>query len=191
VHPAGERRIPVGVSSDQLLTKSAFPPGTPIVTAIDIPDLPAPPALLPMTTLRIAVAPLVSLGAAPCGERRFVPLGSGIAAGPELSGEVLAGGIDWQTLRADGVLDIAAHYVVRTDDAALVEVTSLGLRHGPSEVMARLARGEAVPRDAYFFRTLMRFQTGAAQWLHLNRVMALAVGERAASEVRLDVYRIG
>jgi len=156
-----------------------------------LPSLPTAPALLPMTRLRIGVAPLVSLGPAPSGERRFVPLGSGSAEGPELSGRVLEGGIDWQTLRSDGVLEIAAHYVVRTADGALVEITSQGLRHGPDEVMARLARGEAVPREAYFFRTLMRFQTGAPRWLHLNRVLALAAGERAADEVRLDVYRIG
>ena len=155
-----------------------------------MPSAPAPPALLPMTTLRIRVAPPVSLGMAPCGERRFVPLGSGSAEGPELNGTVIDGGIDWQTLRADGVLEIAAHYVIRSEDGALIEVTSQGLRHGPAEVMAQLARGEPVPREAYFFRTLLRFQTGAPAWLHLNRVMALAVGERTADAVRLDVYRI-
>ena len=143
-----------------------------------------------MTTLRIAVAPLVSLGAAPGGERRFVPLGSGTAQGPELGGTIVEGGIDWQTLRRDGVLEISAHYVIRCEGGALVEVTSQGLRHGPAEVMAQLAGGEAVPREAYFFRTGMRFQTGAPAWLHLNRVMAIAVGERHANEVRLDVYRI-
>jgi hypothetical protein len=88
------------------------------------------------------------------------------------------------------VLDIAAHYVIRTDDGALIEVQSDGMRHGPAEVMARLARGDAVPRDEYFFRTIMRFQTGAAQWLHLNRVLALACGQREATRVVLDVYRI-
>jgi hypothetical protein len=153
-------------------------------------SLPAPPPLLPMTSLRIAAAPLVSLGVTPGGERRFVGLGSGTAQGPELSGTIVEGGIDWQTLRHDGVLEIAAHYVIRTEDGALVEVTSQGLRHGPAEVMAQLARGEAVPREAYFFRTLMRFQTGATAWLHLNRAMAIAVGERSANEVRLDVYRV-
>ena len=153
-------------------------------------SLPAPPSLLPMTTLHIAVAPLVSLGAAPGGERRFVPLGSGTAQGPELSGTIVEGGIDWQTLRRDGVLEISAHYVIRCDDDALVEVISQGLRHGPPEVMAQLARGEPVPREAYFGRTGMRFQTGAPAGLHLNRVMAIAVGERHADEVQLDVYRI-
>jgi hypothetical protein len=31
---------------------------------------------------------------------------------------------------------------------------------------------------------------GAPAWLHLNRVMAIALGERLASEVRLELYRI-
>ncbi len=152
--------------------------------------LPAAPDLVPMSTLHIAVAPVVSLGAAPGGERRYVVLGGGSAQGPELSGTVVEGGIDWQTLRADGVLEISAHYVVRTIDGALIEVTSQGLRHASEEVMAQLARGVAVPRERYFLRTLMRFQTGAPPWLHLNRVMAIAVGERTADAVRLDVYRI-
>lgn len=151
---------------------------------------PAPPALLPMTQIRCEVDALVSLGAAPAGERRYVPLGSGTARGPELNGELVAGGVDWQLARADGVLEIAAHYVIRTEDGALVEVRSDGLRHGPAEVMQRLARGEAVPREAYFFRTLMRFTTGAPSWAHLNKVMAVAVGQREARAVLLDVYRL-
>ena len=151
---------------------------------------PAPPALLPMTQIRCEVDALVSLGAAPAGERRYVPLGGGTARGPELNGELVAGGVDWQLARADGVLEIAAHYVIRTEDGALVEVRSDGLRHGPAEVMQRLARGEAVPREAYFFRTLMRFTTGAPSWAHLNKVMAIAVGQREARAVLLDVYRL-
>ncbi|MCK6426989.1 MAG: DUF3237 domain-containing protein [Burkholderiaceae bacterium] len=152
--------------------------------------LPPPPPLLPMTQVVCEVDALVSLGPAKHGERRYVPLRGGTVRGPELSGSVLEGGVDWQVLRADGVLEIAAHYVIRTDDGALIEVQSDGLRHGPAQVMARLARGEAVARDEYFFRTLVRFTTGAPAWLHLNRVMALAVGQREADRVKLDFYRI-
>ncbi|MGD9834941.1 MAG: DUF3237 domain-containing protein [Piscinibacter sp.] len=155
-----------------------------------MPDFPPAPALVPMTQIRCEVGALVSLGAAPAGERRYVPLGSGWARGPELDGELVEGGIDWQLARGDGVLEIAAHYVIRARDGALVEVRSEGLRHGPPEVMARLAQGEAVPRDAYFFRTLMRFTTGAPAWQHLNKVMAIAVGQREARTVLLDVYRL-
>jgi len=152
--------------------------------------LPAAPALVPMAQVRCEVGALVSLGDAKYGERRYVPLLGGTVAGPELSGSIVEGGVDWQVNRADGVLDIAAHYVIRADDGGLIEVQSDGMRHGPPAVMARLARGDDVARDEYFFRTLMRFQTGAPQWLHLNKVMALAVGQRQAGLVVLDVYRI-
>lgn len=158
---------------------------------MNAPALPTPPALLPMCQVRCEVQPLVTLGPAPLGERRFVPLGGGTVRGPELNGSLVEGGVDWQIARADGALEIAAHYVIRTDDGALIEVQSQGLRHGPAAVMARLARGETVARDEYFFRTLVRFTTGAPQWAHLNKVMALAVGQREAALVVLDFYRIG
>ncbi len=119
-----------------------------------------------------------------------MPLLGGTVTGPELNGDIVEGGVDWQVNRADGVLDIAAHYVIRAADGGLIEVQSDGMRHGPPEVMARLARGDDVARDEYFFRTLMRFQTGAPAWLHLNKVMALAVGQRQAGLVVLDVYRV-
>ena len=153
-------------------------------------NLPPPPALVPMAQVRCEVGALVTLGDGPYGERRYVPLGGGTVVGPELGGTVVEGGVDWQVARADGALDIAAHYVIRAHDGGLIEVRSEGLRHGPAEVMARLARGEAVEPGEYFFRTLMRFQTGAPAWRHLNRVMALAVGRREATQVLLDVYRI-
>lgn len=152
--------------------------------------LPPPPVLVPMTHIDCEVGTLASLGAAPMGERRYVPLGSGTVRGPELNGTLVEGGVDWQWNRGDGVLEIAAHYVVRTDDGALVEIRSEGLRHGPPEVMARLARGEAVPREDYFFRTLVRFTTGAPAWAHLNKTMAIACGQRDARLVRLDLYRL-
>ena len=56
--------------------------------------------------------------------------------------------------------------------------------------MRRLAAGEPVERDAYFFRTVIRFATGAPHWLHLNKVIALASAARHARQVVLDVYRV-
>ena len=101
-----------------------------------------------MAQVRCEVGALVSLGPGPQGERRYVPLLGGTVLGPELAGEIVEGGVDWQIARADGVLDIAAHYVIRADDGGLIEVQSHGLRHGPPDVMARLARGEARRRRA-------------------------------------------
>lgn len=150
-----------------------------------------PPELTPMCHVACDVGALVDLGPAPAGGRRYVPLGGGSVEGPELRGRLVEGGVDWQWQRADGALEIAAHYVIRTHDDALVEVRSEGLRHGPPEVMAALARGEDVPPAAYFFRTFVRWTTGDPRWDHLNRTMSVAVGSRAARQVRLDFYRLG
>lgn len=160
-------------------------------SALSTPGFGPAPGLLPMAQVACDVGDMVSLGGpAKHGERRYVPLLGGTVSGPELQGEVLAGGVDWQINRADGVLDIAAHYVVRTPDGALVEIQSDGMRHGPAEVLARLARGEAVPAHEYFFRTVVRFTTGAPAWAHLNKVLALATGQRQARRVLLDFWRI-
>ena len=151
-----------------------------------------PPALVYMTRVSCEVGAVVSLGGpAKHGERRFVPIGFGSVVGPELNGSLVEGGVDWQVQRADGVTDISAHYVIRAADGALIEVQSDGMRHGPPEVMLRLARGEAVAPDAYFFRTVMRFTTGHPAWLHLNKVIALAAGQREERRVLLDVWRVG
>jgi hypothetical protein len=144
-----------------------------------------------MARIECQVGALVSLGGpAKHGERRYVPLFGGSVTGPELNGRVVEGGVDWQVQRSDGVTDISAHYVLEMADGALVEVQSDGMRHGPPEVMARLRAGEPVAPSEYFFRTLMRFTTGHASWLHLNKVMAVACGQREASRVLLDVWRL-
>jgi hypothetical protein len=155
-------------------------------------DLLPVPTLDLMTRVECAVSPIVSLGEGEGGrERRFVPLGEGRVHGPVLNGRLIAGGVDWQWREPDGHLQISAHYAMRLDDGAVVEVRSEGVRDGPPEVLAALARGEAVPPAAYYFRTFVRFATGAPAWSHLNRRLALAVGGREASRVLLDLYRVG
>jgi hypothetical protein len=41
-----------------------------------------------------------------------------------------------------------------------------------------------------YFRTAVRFASGAPAWQHLNKVIALACGARDARLVKLDLYRI-
>jgi hypothetical protein len=43
---------------------------------------------------------------------------------------------------------------LETDDGALIHLTSFGLRHGPQDVIAALARDERVDPDTYYFRTI-------------------------------------
>jgi Protein of unknown function (DUF3237) len=136
------------------------------------------------------VSELLTLGPAPMGERRCVPLLGGTVRGA-LNGHIVPGGTDWQWNRTDGTLELDAHDMLQLTDGARVEVRSAGMRHGPPEVMARLARGEAVAPSEYVFRTAVRFVTGAPAWQALNNMLAIAVGQRQARLVLLDLYRAG
>lgn len=147
------------------------------------------PGFEPMCRIQAQVGALLTLGDAPVGERRVVPILGGVVTG-QVSGTIVPGGADWQLRRADGVLEIAAHYAIRADDGGVIEVVSEGYRHGPPEVMARLAAGEDVPPEAYFFRTAIRFRTGAPAHAALNRTLAFATARRGPDHVQLDVFRL-
>jgi hypothetical protein len=132
-----------------------------------------------LMTLRVKVATPQNIGAVPHGTRRTVPLTGGDFEGPRLRGIVLPGGsADWTLLRADGVLELDLRVTLRTDDGALISMKSFGLRHGPPEVIAALGRGETVDPAAYYFRTTPRFETAHPTYAFLNRLVAVASGDR-------------
>ncbi len=141
-------------------------------------------------SLEVEVGPVVSLGPGPYGERRFVDILGGRVRGEDLNGTVVPGGADWQVVRADGVVDIEAHYSLLLDDGARLEIVSSGYRHGPADVLQRLGRGEPVAASEYFFRTFVRFQSGAPRLAHFNRTLAVAVGARRARRVELTLHRL-
>ena len=136
------------------------------------------------------VGELMTMGGGPLGERRVVAITGGNFEGPLLKGAIVPGGADWQIVRADGVLDIDARYALRTDRGALIRVVSQGYRHGAPEVLAALGRGEDMPPEKYFFRTVMRFETGAADLQWLNRTIAVASAQRKARQVLLEAYKL-
>ena len=144
----------------------------------------------PIFTIEAELEAIMSLGRTPVGERRIIGIGGGTVRGQKFNGRVLPGGADWQVIRADGAADIQARYTIESDGGARVLVDSVGLRHGPSEVIEKLARGDNVDPALYYFRTVMRFETGDPSTDWLNRIIAVSRGQRLARAVRLDVYEV-
>jgi uncharacterized protein DUF3237 len=144
----------------------------------------------PIFTVHAELADMVRLGRTPVGERRVIGILGGRVEGPKFTGRVLPGGADWQVIRSDGAADIEARYMIESDDGGRVLVSSEGLRHGPAEVLEKIARGENVDPKLYYFRTVMRFETAEPSLDWLNRILALARGKREARAVRLDVYEV-
>ena len=143
----------------------------------------------PIFTIHAELADIRHFGATPYGERRVIDILGGRVDGPRLKGRILPGA-DWQIVRPDGVTDLQARYGIETDQGAPILVTSNGLRHGPPEVIAALARGEAVDPSRYYFRTIMRFEAADPSVAWLNRIIAIAGGTRDKNAVHLDVFEV-
>jgi len=146
--------------------------------------------LQPLLRAEITLGPPQELGDGPLGRRRVIPIAGGGFRGERLSGRVLAGGADWQVLRTDGVAELDARYTLETDDGALIYMRNFGYRHGPEEVMRRLAAGEAVDPAAYYMRTTPRFETGARRYRWINRIICVARGARRPAAVELEVFEV-
>jgi hypothetical protein len=131
-----------------------------------------------LMTLQVAVSGLQKIGPVPHGTRATALISGGHFEGPLLRGKVLPGGGDWTLLRSDGVLELDLRISLETDDGALIHMSSFGFRHGPGEVLAALARGEQVDPSSYYFRTQIRFETGHPKYAFLNRLLAVASGDR-------------
>jgi hypothetical protein len=131
-----------------------------------------------MFVMRLEVKPVFLVGPAPDEYRRVGIISGGSFEGDRLSGKVLEGGSDWQTIRKDGTVMINVRLVLRTNDDALVCMTYQGVRHGPPDIIAKIDRGEVVDPDSYYFRINPMFQTSAPQHDWLNRVVGIGVGHR-------------
>src|SRR5579862_6987592 len=140
--------------------------------------------------MEVAVAPPQRIGAVPHGTRATAPISSGHFEGPRLRGRVLPGGGDWTLLRADGVLELDLRITLETDDGALISLASFGLRHGPPEVIAALGRGESVDPATYYFRTTPRFETAHPKYVFLNRIVAVASGDRRAEGPIYTIHEV-
>src|ERR1700704_6591763 len=144
-----------------------------------------------LMTLRVTVATPQSIGAVPQGTRRTVPITGGDFEGPRLRGTVLPGGsADWLLLRADGVLEMDLRVTLRTDDGALISMKSFGLRHGPPEVMAAIGRGETGGPPTHYFCTTPRFEPAHPAYAFLNRIVAVASGDRRPEGPIYTVYEV-
>nr|WSX19100.1 DUF3237 domain-containing protein [Streptomyces tubercidicus] len=143
-----------------------------------------------LATFEVALDPILDLGDSRWGRRRVINIVGGTFEGPRLSGVILPGGADWQVLHPDGMASIDTRYTLRTHDGAHLYLSTNGVRHGPPEVLQRLAEGKPVDPAEYYFRLFCHFETGDERYRWLNRTLAVASGARTAETVRYEAYTL-
>jgi len=144
----------------------------------------------PLFSMRLAVDALLAVGGPQGNGRRIGGISGGTFEGDRLSGTVMPGGTDWQMLRGDGAVQLDARIVLKTDDDALIAMTYVGLRHGLPDVLERLNRGEPVDPGDYYFRIVPSFATSDPRYDWLNRVVAVATGQRSPKGPDYSVHEI-
>lgn len=112
----------------------------------------------------------------------FIPITGGPVRGA-LTGEIVPGGGDWCTVRADGAYNVEARYGIRTTAGAYVDVVNVGvLRHLPGETGG--------PPDMGYFMSTPTFRTvdPSLQWLTRSVFVGQARTEGTATTI--DVYEV-
>ncbi len=157
---------------------------------VDARPAPVTPGLEFAFSIIADIAPPLSGGAAPGGERLHIAITGGRVEGPALKGDILPGGSDWPLIRPDGTSEISATYSIRSEDGTPILVRNRGLRVSSSEVMKRLRAGETVAPEEYYFRSTPVFEAPPGPHAWLNDTLFVASLAPSGRSIRIDVYRV-
>jgi Protein of unknown function (DUF3237) len=170
----------VRISKEKIMSKSL---------SQDMPEALKSVKTRPLFVLHEQVPPLLVVGQTPNGFRRIGVVQGGSFEGERLSGEVVSGN-DWQAIRTDSCIKLDVRLVLRTTDGALIVMTYQCLRAGPPSVIEKLDKGETVDPTSYYFRMNSLFETGAAKYDWMNRIIAIGTGHRFPDGPLYSIFEV-
>lgn len=132
----------------------------------------------PILQLYVTLSDKVEVGASDDGDRYIVPITGGHFVGKDIAGVVMAGGADWQVVRADGVKTITALYSLRTDDGQVIVVDNRGITFTDGETTYK--------------RTIPKFHApvGPYDWLNKSLFTGTITSIKSPRAVIIRVYAL-
>ena len=79
---------------------------------------------------------------------------------------------------------------LETGDKALIGMTYNGIRHGPKDILDKIARGEVVSPSEYYLRAAPFFETSAPKYNWLNGIVSVATGHRLPTGPIYQVFEV-
>ncbi|MFA6083491.1 DUF3237 domain-containing protein [Mucilaginibacter sp.] len=144
----------------------------------------------PLLTLKCVVGPAQIIGNTPGGNHLVGVLQSGFFEGERLSGEVLPGGSDWQTIRTDGSILLDCKLVLKTSDGEIISLKYTGVRVNPPSIQAQMAKGEAIRPEDYYLRIVPVFETASEKYAWINNVVAIGIGNRQPDGPHYSMFEV-
>ncbi len=118
---------------------------------------------------------LMNVGDGGWGTRVVVPSVTGRIEGPKIAGTVK---YFWESLviRHDQTLEAEVRLVVETDDGALIHIHYPGIIDTKIDDLMQVLEGKTVKTCPRVYTT-PRFETGHQNYLWMNKVIGVAIGE--------------
>jgi hypothetical protein len=122
--------------------------------------------------------------------RAAVYAGSGTIEGPRLQGKVvpMSGG-DFPLVRADGVIDFDARYLLQADDGTVIYMQNRGYRWARTpEIAEKMSRNEPVGFDDYYMRVTPKFDVPDGPHAWMSKHVFLGVAEKTPGANRIHYF---
>ncbi|MDM8161534.1 DUF3237 domain-containing protein [Labilibaculum sp. K2S] len=117
-----------------------------------------------MWDAKVEIGNMVIVADSKHGTRRMIPIKGGSFKGPNIQGEVLPGGEDWQVVRPDGDTELNARYLLKTNDSIIIQVINKALMHVP-------AKGE---EGGFYVKSVVDLEApNDSQYAYLNHAIFL------------------
>ncbi len=119
------------------------------------------------------------------------PIAGGRFEGEKLSGDVLDFGADWNLMYPNYLNCVDTRYLLKTDDGAVVSLTTIGRAVIKPEQDDAMERGEYVDPADYYFRQHLLFETGDERYQWLNGACCFGVlGVKDERTIVYDAYMV-
>ena len=134
--------------------------------------------------LRVTLGETYSVGVSQHGRRTVIPITGGNFEGPQLKGEILNGGADYQLANADGRTEIEAIYSIKTDDGVYIHVRNRGII---------CAGKDAQGNPSFYFKAAPQFEAPTDSryaWLNNSLFVCSPAFSQDFKGIVLNVWRV-
>ena len=141
-------------------------------------NYPKGPDLEYVCELRVKCEGTYSVGKTPKGTRTVIPIVGGTFEGPDMKGEILSGGADYQLIdQESGRTEIEAIYSIKTDDGVYIHIRNCGL----------ITSGQG----GFYFRTTPKFEAPKdSKYAWLNNAIFVCMPSFATDCICLRVWKV-
>jgi hypothetical protein len=139
--------------------------------------IPAPKQGQLAFTVTFQIGATHDVGKTQYGQRRLLDVKGGTITGDKIKGSVQTGGLEYELILSNGVVEFQGINILKTSDNALIYVRSCGV--APD--------GNTTPRVIPDFEAAT---TGTYAWLNTGKFVATRVLNATAGTLQLDVYDV-